>query len=498
MVLADSLSRLPKQNQDEMINLQSNVSFIQFSAPKLQELREATLKDENLVTLIQYVLKGFPEKRRDLPKIARDYWSFRDQISIEDGILIKGEQIIIPASMRKEFIHRIHEGHQGITRCQQRARTCIYWPGINHAIEETVRNCNKCQTFQSSQTKEPMDPVLPDVPHIPWHTLGTDMFRLNGRDYLIIADYHSKFPIFLKKKVFALFGVPNKIISDNGPQFIGHHFQDMMTKFGITHVTSSPVHPKSHGFIESAVKTAKSLIRKSPDDISTALLLHRTTPIGTGLPSPAEQLFNRQISHNLPVHIKSHATDHYREKMKQHGEQMAAYHDQHSAKLPDLQLNQPIFYQDVAKKSWTPGKIIGYGPEPWSYTIECGITGRRLRRNRVLVRPRQVTFHHEVERQQYIPRTEGKTVGKTSRWSVINNRDHSMNRLENQNITRDGNHRETPPHNQAQVNEHGEDETNPPPVSPVTNENNRLTDDHGSQQLRRSSRHRQPPVRFQQ
>ena len=140
-------------------------------------------------------------------------------------------------------------------------------------------------------------------PHSMAHFRNRDMFTLNGRDYLIIADYHSKFPIIedmtkdttikavakVTKKVFALFGVPNKIISDNGPQFIGHHFQDMMTKFGITRVTSSPVQPKSHGF--SAVKTVtyqKSLIRKSPDDISTALLLHRTTPIGTGLPSPAE------------------------------------------------------------------------------------------------------------------------------------------------------------------------------------------------------------------
>ena len=152
---------------------------------------------------------------------------------------------------------------------------------------------------------------------------------------------------------------------------MGRHYQEMISKFGITHITSSPVHPRSHGFIENAVKTAKSLIRKSPDDISTALLLHRTTPIGTGLPSPAELLFNRQIANNLPVRIKSHTTDQHREILNQRDQHTATYYNQHTHELPQLHLNQPIFYQDVAKRSWTPGKIIGCGPEPRSFTVEC-------------------------------------------------------------------------------------------------------------------------------
>ena len=60
--------------------------------------------------------------------------------------------------------------------------------------------------------------------------------------------------------------------------------------------------------------------------------------------------------------------------------------------LPELQLNQPIFYQDVILKTWSPGTIIGYGPDPRSYTITCDDTGLALWRKRVLLHPRHVTF----------------------------------------------------------------------------------------------------------
>ena len=59
-------------------------------------------------------------------------------------------------------------------------------------------------------------------------------------------------------------------------------------------------------------------------------------------------------------------------------EQSQANYDARCKELPELQLNQPIFYQDVTRKTWSPGTIIGYGPEPRSYTITCDDTGRAL------------------------------------------------------------------------------------------------------------------------
>ena len=107
---------------------------------------------------------------------------------------------------------------------------------------------------------------MPDVPNVPWNTIGTDLFTVNDQTYLI-ADYYSKFPFVerlgknlssqsfadITSHIFSVFGAPANIISDNGPQFIGKAYQDMIRKYDINHISSSPLHPKLHGFIERMV-----------------------------------------------------------------------------------------------------------------------------------------------------------------------------------------------------------------------------------------------------
>ena len=405
MILADSLSRLPQTKiDDQEIRLDVKVCFVQFSTERLTELRDATKADTNLSILMKYIYNGFPPKQRDLHSKVKGYWHFRDELTIENGIIIKGNQVVIPTSLQPWYLEKIHDGHQGITRCQQRARSSIYWPGINESIEKYIAHCLPCQTHQSSQAKEPLMPVIPDLPNIPWHTIGTDLFTFENHEYLIIADYFSKYPIIKKlhelssqaianftSEIFSMFGVPNTVISDNGPQFVGKAYQSLIQSYGICHITSSPVHPKSHGFIERMIRTVKSLFRKSPQSTNQALLNFRTTPSGSEMPSPAELLFNRKIQSNLPIHTKNSQPDSFIEKKTQLQSKSKADYDQHSHELSELDINQSIFYQDVAKKTWTPGIIIGYGPEERSYTVQCSISGRTLRRNRVLIRPRQST-----------------------------------------------------------------------------------------------------------
>ena len=275
MVLPDSLSRLPKHGSDKPIDLNVKVCFVQFSSSKLAELRGAIASDDELMLLTSYIINGFPEKQRDVPTEIRKYWPYRDEFSIENGVVIKGEQLLIPSVLRSQYLETIHEGHQGITRCQARAHSCVFWPGISRDIENMVTQCQRCQTHQASQPKEPLEPITPNVPSHPWHTLGMDLFTLDNRNYLIIADYHSKYPVVhqlgtdstsktiaqITSNTFALFGVPNTIISDNGPQFVGQAFQELLKSYGVTHITSSPLHPKYHGFIERMIRTVKALIR---------------------------------------------------------------------------------------------------------------------------------------------------------------------------------------------------------------------------------------------
>ena len=397
MTLADSLSRLPISTQHHEIELDVRVCLIQFSNPRLEELRVATRQDSTLSRLMDIIFNGFPAYMRDLHNDVRPFWSFRDELCVEDGVILKGSRVIVPEQLQQQYLTGVHTGHQGITRLQQRVKSSIYWPGIDKDIEKVIRDCELCQRYQASQPPEKPLPVADDLPNVPWHTLGTDMFTLDGVDYLLVSDYYTRFPLIeklgsdtrseriadLTSRMFSVFGIPNTIISDNGPQFIGRAYKQMLSQFGITYITSSPWHPKSHGFIERAVRTVKGLIRKSGRDTDKALLMLRTTPLGPEISSPAELMFGRVIPSNLPVRARGPVNDMHR-RTQGEGRMMNC-----KRIYSELNPQQPVWYQDVAQRTWSPGVVMGYGPEPRSYTIRCNKTGRYLRRNRVLLRPRQ-------------------------------------------------------------------------------------------------------------
>ena len=393
MVLADGLSRVPSTIESHEIPLDLKVCFVQFSSNKLEALREATRKDTKLHRLMEYIFEGFPEKQRDLHNDMKPYWSFRDELSVENGLILKGERIIVPQAMQQEYLNAIHTGHQGIVRCQQRAKSSIYWPGINNDIETMITACPMCQKHQPSQRKEKLENVVSDVPCVPWNTISSDLFTFEGRNFLIIADCYTKYPVIEEltslssksiakhtMKVFSLFGIPSTMISDNGPQFIGKEYQSLMKQHGIAHITSSPHHPQGHGFIERMIRTVKGFLHKS--NLEEGLMSYRATPIDKEGSSPAELMFNREIQTNLPVYIKANERNNNKNKPQTN-----------TRELPELKMNQQVFHQDVAKRTWSHGVVVGIGPAPRSYTIRCCDTGRLLCRNRVLLRPRSVMFN---------------------------------------------------------------------------------------------------------
>ena len=145
---------------------------------------------------------------------------------------------------------------------------------------------------------------------------GKDLFELNGKVYLIVTDYYSRwleikelcnetsqFVIQALKELFAIHGIPDLIISDNGPQYSADSFHEFATKYGFLHTTSSPRYPQANGEVERAVRTAKSLLRKN-DEIYSALLTYRSTPLQNGL-SLSELLMEHRLRTQLPIHPKN-------------------------------------------------------------------------------------------------------------------------------------------------------------------------------------------------
>ena len=132
-------------------------------------------------------------KSRDLPANLRDFWSYIDELSVENGIILKGERVYIPREHRHRILQNLHTGHLGITKTQLRAKNDIFWPNINKDIEAMCKSCKTCQEYQPQQLHQPLQQT--EMPSRPWSVLGSDLFQVEGDQYLIIADYYSKFPL---------------------------------------------------------------------------------------------------------------------------------------------------------------------------------------------------------------------------------------------------------------------------------------------------------------
>lgn len=130
--------------------------------------------------------------------------------------------------MEKKCIRDLHVGHFGIVRSKIRAKSTIWWPNITKQIEDAINNCEICL----KHTKPGTEPMLSlECPSLPWKTIGADLFEIEGKNYLAVQDYYSRFPEFVElsdiksktvikhlKDIFARFGTPKTVRSDNGRQ----------------------------------------------------------------------------------------------------------------------------------------------------------------------------------------------------------------------------------------------------------------------------------------
>ena len=149
------------------------ISNIPVTEKRMQEIRDGTKNDKSLRILKRMILNAWPDSQSQIPEEVRPYWNFRDELSEADGVLLKGERLIIPSCLQQDILQRIHMGHMGITKCTQRAREVVSWPGMNKEITEMVDKCDACQNYQYSNQKEPMVQGQID----PGRTLGHGGYR---------------------------------------------------------------------------------------------------------------------------------------------------------------------------------------------------------------------------------------------------------------------------------------------------------------------------------
>ena len=267
--LADTLSRVTPTPVEEdgiqlpIVAVNLIMSKLPVSSTETELIHEETSKDPTLTLLRHYILMGWPNDWRVLPQELHTFWNYREDLSMENGLITKGARLLIPSTLRKKVLEQIHNGHLGIEKCMLKARDSVFWPGISNDIWETVKKCGICQA--SSKAAKPVGNVS-DVPPHAWHTLGTDLFYWNKIDYLVIGDYFSKYLIVRRLPnssthavikelglVFTELGRPFILRSDNGPCYSSREFHNFLSFYQVDHITSSPHYPQSNGFAEALV-----------------------------------------------------------------------------------------------------------------------------------------------------------------------------------------------------------------------------------------------------
>ncbi|MCG8429883.1 MAG: DDE-type integrase/transposase/recombinase, partial [Candidatus Omnitrophica bacterium] len=413
LYIADTLSRAFIDSDQSSTTVPDDVNVNVLTGTEIpdsmiQKVREATKSDPEMQTLKTFIENGWPDDIKEVPCGLENFFKVRDTLSIDSEILMKGERLVIPKTLPKEVKQKLHAAHLGYDSMMRRARRCVYWPGINTEVQQMYDNCDQCQSLKPKNQKETL--IAHDEGTYPWEKVGTDIFEIQNRSYMVTVDYFSNFievdylpttttstVIQKLKGHFARFGSPKVLISDSGPQYTSSQFSSFMNKWGITHKCSSPGHHQSNGKAESAVKIVKHMMKKSlqnGEDQYEALLELRNTPRQGLNISPSEQMFGRATRSLLPQ-LTYHDNERCRTPRAKQRENIAKHYNKTARNLPPLNAQQPVYYMNPGKPDWVKGKVTKKLNNR-RYLIE-GENGGKYIRNRVYLRPKSTPYRYQSE-----------------------------------------------------------------------------------------------------
>ena len=416
-LVADALSRNPVDKPEksdtefeETLAIRFNMSNEDVSDKNLENLKNMASADREYQELKETVERGFPNNIKNLKPHERMFWNVRNELSVEEGLILMDMRIVIPRSERKRVLKDLHSAHQGIEKTKRRARESVYWPGINNDITTTVSACSLCQELRASQRKEEL--LSEDPPRRIFQNVSADFFQTSGKDFLVITDRLSNWPVIFTyekghtktksmihsfRKYFADVGIPKKLKSDGGSQFTSREFRLFLEKYGVNHIISSPYHHQINGHAESSVKSMKHLIMKTTkngylntDEFYTGLREFRNTPNSSGH-SPASIVFGHNLRSLVPAHRKffdrkwKGIIEDLDKNISRKVEKSSSHYNQSAKTLDSLEIGTSVWIQDPKTRKWDGiGEIVGKGRFR-DYLMKLP-SGKILWRNRRFIR----------------------------------------------------------------------------------------------------------------
>lgn len=309
------------QEQDREDFIVAAVELPSLCAISEKEWREALQLDSSMLQVLTYVKDGWP-KERNLSFEFKTLLQVAEELSIEDGLLLRGDKLVPPASLRLDLIKRAHEGHLGITMTKRRLRLSFWWPYMDAEVEEFVKSCVVCSSCDKS-AKLHTPPLCPiELPSAPWVKLGMDIVGpFHGLDSsskfaLVLMDYYSKWPeikfvhevtsrsvIEFLREIFMKEGFPETIVTDNGTQFTALEVEEFLQNSGVKHCKSSLYHPQTNGLVERMNKVLGECIQWAlagkhvvVNAVRSMLWFYRTTPHSSTGVTPFQLLRGRRAA----------------------------------------------------------------------------------------------------------------------------------------------------------------------------------------------------------
>ncbi|XP_063970819.1 uncharacterized protein K02A2.6-like [Lytechinus pictus] len=400
---ADALSRLPLADDetvwshqslaelDEQPPVQINMLDIDTRPVEADEVRRITKRDPVLARVTAYVMNGWPNPK-SVPPELKAFAQKKEELSIEDDIILWGHRVVIPDNkqMRQRILDELHGTHPGIVKMKALARSFVWWPGIDKMLEEKVKTCTTCQEHQRSPPPAPIHPW--EFPERPWSRIHIDYAYIDNQNVLIVVDAYTKWieairvahataaaTVTAMRRLFATYGIPETVVSDNGTQFVSEDFSNFLFNNNVEHVQTAPKHPSSNGLAERAVQTLKSGVKKTSGTslemrIQVFLMTYRITPQGTTMKTPSELMFKRRIRSRM-----DHVRPNLHKSVQKQQSAMKQAADKRS-KMRQFKLNDTVLVKNFAAgPTWLRG-IVTEKLNEVMYVIELQ-DGREVRRH---------------------------------------------------------------------------------------------------------------------
>ncbi|XP_062713724.1 uncharacterized protein K02A2.6-like [Aedes albopictus] len=252
---------------------------------------------------------------------VRLYKPFKAELHVAEGVVMRGDRLIIPGKLQNQVLDCAHDGHPGMSSMKRRLRQKTWWPKMDDQCEKYVKKCNACTLVSSLGPPEPM--LRTKMPEKAWTDVAVDFLGPlpTGHNLLVIVDYYSRFvEVVVMRKItaeltiealfetFTRFGVPEVLRSDNGPQFISETFKSFCKEFGIVQQKTTPYWPQANGEVERMNSSILKRLRISQEtnqdgwkwDLRNFLLMYNSTPHSTTGIAPSALMFGRVLRDKLP------------------------------------------------------------------------------------------------------------------------------------------------------------------------------------------------------